>query len=251
MGKIYGASPGKQVASSEEILLLVHEVLEGIPRDLTHGDVEHWRARKLDLHRELRKLLFCGHLPEDEALAEWQRLYGSMLAPTITSPEWIKLDGRPKNFEQLVVVHRTMSLVTIGSIYGQMGVEIKFKGISHEDMEDARHKRYGDRIGRVPYALWTRNEQDPEIAGISADDIARMEISFMNLPEFLILFWKYWQDTGLPFSADFTTLLPDTYFKGGGFARAHWTGSCLEIGRVPRDFKGSKSCGIRQICPVV
>lgn len=244
-------SPGKQPTSRCEMMKLAGEVLEGIPHDLTHADVEYWRSNKPELHRKLRKLLFCDCLPEEMALAEWQRAYGPAIGVMFASLKGINLDGRPKDFERLVAVHRTMSLVAIGGLYAQAGIGLKFRDITAEDMEDARHRRYGGLIGCRPYALWTREAQDPEMIGISAYEISHLETPFMNLPEFLLLFWRHWQDTGLPFSADFTTILPDTHFKGGSSPCVHWTGSHLEIGRVPHNFKGSKSCGVRQICPVI
>jgi hypothetical protein len=149
----------------------------------------------------------------------------------------------------MVVVHQSMTITKISNLYIEANIGLRFRQISEEDLQKAEHKRYGEHIGGVPYVLWTKDVYRPDVVDISSHDLIQTGSSYTNLPEFLLLFWKHWQETGMAFDAGMFTLLPDTQFEDKSVACAQWTGSHVEIFKVPRGLK-NPVYGARQIYPV-
>lgn len=230
---------GKRPVTADQMNGLVTLLVQGIPADMTFGDAEYCLGNKRLIHEQERKLLFRGITPEEDALADWQQTYVAATGCAFSSFDDVKATMPLEGFDRLVVVQRDMSLTAIRELYAEAEIGLNFRDISEDDLELVKNSRYDDSVGRRSYAIRTRGIFQPDMVDMSAEELTQLEVLFMNLPEFLLLFWKYWQETGLPFDNGMFTLLPDSWFEDGTVPCVSWTGARVEIFKAPRDLKGA------------
>ncbi len=190
--------------------------IQAIPTDLSFESASSIIGNKSAFIAGVRELFPNSTLSRDP-LKQWEALYREEFGETHDF-SGVKIPEKKEGFNRLLVIAKGM---TPNRVYTACAKKFPCWRYT-EDLD--KGVPTNDRMSIEHYAIWVRDrvEADEELANLSADDLAKKQISGITLLERLLLELKYFRETGKHLDTQNVTLCSGSRHADGNVPYASW-----------------------------
>lgn len=198
--------------------------IQAIPTELSFESANEIIGNKSAFIARVQNL-FPDPILSRDPLKQWEALYREEFGETHDF-SGVKIPEKKEGFNRLLVIAKGM---TPNRVYTACAKKFPCWRYT-EDLD--KGVPTNDRMSIEHYAIWVRDrvEADEELANLSADDLAKKQISGITLLERLLLELKYFRETCKHLDTQNVTLCSGSRFAGGYVPYAYWLGSWFRVG---------------------